>query len=84
MHSNNELTLYQKIRNDIISGELKQSEKITEVKLAKKYNVSRTPIREVVKQLELESFIKDSYIFIPTTEEYRNIFEMRILFSIYY
>ena len=56
MHSNNELTLYQKIRNDIISGELKQSEKITEVKLAKKYNVSRTPIREVIKQLELEYF----------------------------
>lgn len=83
MHSNNELTLYQKIRNDIISGELKQSEKITEVKLAKKYNVSRTPIREVIKQLELEYFIKDSYIFIPTTEEYRNIFEMRILFETY-
>lgn len=83
MHSNNELTLYQKIRNDIISGELKQSEKITEIKLAKKYNVSRTPIREVIKQLELEYFIKDSYIFIPTTEEYRNIFEMRILFETY-
>lgn len=79
MHNNEDLTLYQKIRNDIISGKLKQSEKITETKLAKKYNVSRTPIREVIKKLELEYFIKDSYIFIPTIEEYRNIFEMRIL-----
>ncbi|MBF7018195.1 GntR family transcriptional regulator [Staphylococcus durrellii] len=83
MHNNDELTLYQIIRNDIISGELKPAEKITEIKLAKKYNVSRTPVREVIKQLELEYFIKDSYIFIPTTEEYRNIFEMRILFETY-
>lgn len=75
----NEQTIYQKIRNDIISGELKKDEKITEAKLAKKYEVSRTPIREALKQLELEYFIKDSYIFIPTTEEYRQIFEMRIL-----
>jgi len=83
MHSNEDLTLYQKIRNDIISGKLKQSEKITETKLAKQYNVSRTPIREVIKKLELEYFIKDSYIFIPTIEEYRNIFEMRILLETY-
>lgn len=75
----NELSVYEKIRNDIISGELSKNEKITEAKLAKKYNVSRTPIREALKQLELEYFIKNSYIFSPTTEEYRQIFEMRIM-----
>ncbi|MGI2268690.1 GntR family transcriptional regulator [Staphylococcus cohnii] len=75
----NGLTVYQKIRNDIISGELKQNEKLTEAKLAKKYNVSRTPIREAIKQLEIEYFIKDGYVFVPTSEEYRDIFEMRIL-----
>lgn len=75
----NELSIYEKIRNDIIVGELSKNEKITEAKLAKKYNVSRTPVREALKQLELEYFIKNSYIFIPTTEEYRQIFEMRIL-----
>ncbi|MFQ3852694.1 GntR family transcriptional regulator [Staphylococcus sp. 2S1] len=79
----NELTVYQKIRNDIISGELKKDEKITEAKLAKKYDVSRTPIREALKQLELEYFIKNSYIFMPTSEEYRQIFEMRILLETY-
>ncbi|PTJ68962.1 GntR family transcriptional regulator [Staphylococcus saprophyticus] len=79
----NELTIYQKIRNDIISGHLKKDEKITETKLAKKYDVSRTPIREALKQLELEYFIKNSYIYTPTTEEYRQIFEMRILLETY-
>ncbi|AID02570.1 GntR family transcriptional regulator [Staphylococcus xylosus] len=77
--NNNELTIYQRIRNDIISGAFKKDEKITEAKLAKKYEVSRTPIREALKQLELEYFIKNAYIFIPTSEEYRQIFEMRIL-----
>ncbi|MDN8848584.1 GntR family transcriptional regulator, partial [Staphylococcus aureus] len=76
--NNNELTIYQRIRNDIISGSFKKDEKITEAKLAKKYEVSRTPIREALKQLELEYFIKNAYIFIPTSEEYRQIFEMRI------
>lgn len=31
----NELSIYEKIRNDIISGELSKNEKITEAKLAK-------------------------------------------------
>ena len=73
------LTIYQRIRNDIIDGNLKRNEKLTESKLEKKYNVSRTPIREALKQLELEYFVRDSYIFTPTKEEYRQIFEMRIL-----
>ncbi len=73
------LSIYQKMRNDIIDGNLKRNEKLTEAKLAKKYNVSRTPIREALKQLELEYFIRDSYIFTPTKEEYRQIFEVRIL-----
>ncbi|RIM61160.1 GntR family transcriptional regulator, partial [Staphylococcus arlettae] len=37
---NVEQSIYQKIRNDIINGDLIQNEKITETKLAKKYNVS--------------------------------------------
>lgn len=77
--ANKELSIYQKIRNDIINGDLTQNEKITESKLAQRYHVSRTPIREAIKQLELEYFIRDGYIYVPTVEEYRNIFEMRIL-----
>lgn len=57
--ANKELSIYQKIRNDIINGDLTQNEKITESKLAQRYNVSRTPIREAIKQLELEYFIRE-------------------------
>ncbi|UXR69712.1 GntR family transcriptional regulator [Staphylococcus sp. IVB6246] len=74
-----ETPVYQQMRDDIINGILKPGEKITEVKMAEKYHVSRTPIREAIKQLEMEYLIKDGFIFIPNAEEFRKIFELRIL-----
>lgn len=40
------------IRRSIICGELKPRERLTEMALAEKYNVSRTPVREALKHLE--------------------------------
>ncbi|MFC3419111.1 GntR family transcriptional regulator [Salinicoccus hispanicus] len=76
---NQERTLYEKVREDILNGTFDKTEKMTEVKLAKLYEVSRTPIREVLKQLEFEYLVKDGYIYTPSPEDYRNLFEMRIL-----
>src|SRR5699024_7574087 len=73
------LTLYEKVREDILSGKFGEDEKMTEIKLAKKYEVSRTPIREVLRQLEFEYLVKDGYIYKPSPEDYRNLFEMRTL-----
>ncbi len=73
------LTLYEKVREDILSGHFDEKEKMTEVRLAKKYEVSRTPIREVLKQLEFEYLVKGGYIYKPTPEDYRHLFEMRTL-----
>ncbi|GAB3056316.1 GntR family transcriptional regulator [Salinicoccus sesuvii] len=74
-----ERTLYEKLREDILNGTFDKKEKLTEVKLAKLYEVSRTPIREVLKQLEFEYLVKDGYIYMPSPEDYRDLFEMRIL-----
>src|SRR5690625_2783240 len=73
------LTLYEKIREDILSGKFGDNEKMTEIRLAKNYEVSRTPIREVLRQLEFEYLIKDGYIYKPSPEDYRNLIEMRTL-----
>lgn len=75
--------LYLQIRDDILNGDFKQYEKLTEAKLAEKYNVSRTPIRELLRQLEFEYLVKDNYINIPTKEELRDLFEMRILIEVH-
>ena len=46
--------VYQHIRNGIIEGRYKTGEFLIETKLAEELGVSRTPIREALKQLEME------------------------------
>lgn len=77
------LSLYEQIREDILNGGFDKKEKLTELKLAKRYNVSRTPIRTCLQQLESEYLIKDGYVFRPSMEDYRSLFEMRILIEKY-
>jgi DNA-binding GntR family transcriptional regulator len=42
---------YHNLKKEIIYGELSPVEKLSEVELMKRMKVSRTPIREVIKQL---------------------------------
>lgn len=46
-----------RIRSAILSGELKPGSKLTEQDLAAEYEVSRTPIREAIRQLEVERLV---------------------------
>lgn len=47
----------ERIRAAILSGELKPGSKLTEQDLAAQYDVSRTPIREAIRQLEVERLV---------------------------
>ena len=79
----NKLSIYEKtyetLRDMIFNGELHNGEKITETKLAEKLGVSRTPLREAIKQLEQEKLIHHNRIANPTERDYQEIFEMRTL-----
>ncbi|MBT2325013.1 GntR family transcriptional regulator [Variovorax paradoxus] len=46
-----------KIRSAILAGELKPGDKLTEQDLAEEYFVSRTPVREAIRQLEVERLV---------------------------
>ena len=46
---------YLAIRNSILSGEITPGERLIETQLAKKLQVSRTPVREAIKQLQRET-----------------------------
>ncbi len=46
------------LRLSILSGELRSGEKLIEQQLAKKFGASRIPIREAVRQLEIEGYIE--------------------------
>ena len=46
--------VFQTLREAILKGELKPGERLMELQLAAKLGVSRTPIREAIRMLELE------------------------------
>lgn len=50
--------IFNTIREAIIVGELKPGERLMEVKLAEKMGVSRTPVREAIRKLELEGLVE--------------------------
>ncbi|MGF7018621.1 DNA-binding GntR family transcriptional regulator [Lachnospiraceae bacterium PF1-21] len=50
--------VFNTLRQAILKGELKPGERLMEVKLANKLGVSRTPIREAIRKLELEGLVR--------------------------
>lgn len=50
--------VYHQIRAEILKGALIPGESVTELSLAKEYGVSRTPVREALRQLELEGLVQ--------------------------
>ncbi|SDZ59208.1 DNA-binding transcriptional regulator, GntR family [Jannaschia faecimaris] len=48
---------YHIIRNDILTGKLKEGERLTETRLSDDLGLSRTPIREAIGRLIIEGFI---------------------------
>lgn len=52
--------VFDHLENDILSGKYKRGEILTESKLSAELGVSRTPIREALRRLELEHIIEES------------------------
>jgi len=50
--------VYQILRHAILTGELQPGERLVERKLAQQLGVSRTPVREAIRKLELEGLVK--------------------------
>lgn len=73
---------YSLIRAAIISRELTQQDPLVETALAKKYNVSRTPVREALRRLESEGLVVRSGSSMRVreyqSEEMIDLYEVRI------
>lgn len=70
------------IREAIINGNLKPRERLMEIQLAEELGVSRTPIREALRKLELEGFIvmvprKGAYVADISIKDIADVFEIR-------
>src|SRR5699024_6215998 len=49
--------VFNTLRRAILKGELKPGERLMEIALAERLGVSRTPIREAIRKLELEGLV---------------------------
>ena len=50
--------VYEKIREDILNGRYQQNTELKETAIGAELGVSRTPVREALRQLELEGLVK--------------------------
>ena len=74
--------VFQKIRDDILSGKYKEHEELKEVAIGEELGVSRTPVREAFRQLELEGLIqiipnKGAYVTGITVKDVKDIYMIR-------
>jgi len=74
--------VFNQIRNDILSGKYKEKEELKEVAIGEELGVSRTPVREAFRQLELEGLIqiipnKGAYVTGITVKDVHDIYAIR-------
>ncbi|MBC7077623.1 MAG: GntR family transcriptional regulator, partial [Synergistales bacterium] len=75
--------VYQKIRDAIVTGLIKPGEKLSEVELADKLAVSRTPVREAIRQLTQSGLVeliprKGAYVRKLTAEDISDFYDVRL------
>lgn len=74
--------VFEEIRRSILEGDLKPGQRLMEIDLAEKLGVSRTPIREAIRKLELEGLVaievrKGAYVAGISVSEMIDILEVR-------
>lgn len=74
--------VFHRLREDILSGKYKENEELREVAIGEELGVSRTPVREAFRQLELEGLIqivpnKGAYVTGITAKDVKDIYMIR-------
>lgn len=74
--------VFQTLRQAILKGELQPGERLMEIKLAQLLGVSRTPIREAIRKLELEGLVvmiprKGAAVANITEKDTKDVLEVR-------
>lgn len=74
--------VFHTLRQEILRGELRPGERLMEVQLANKLGVSRTPIREAIRKLELEGLVvmiprRGAIVAEITEKSMRDVLEVR-------
>ncbi|MDV7341234.1 GntR family transcriptional regulator [Terasakiella sp. A23] len=76
--------IFDALRDEIISGNLKAGESIRQENIAKIFNVSRIPVREALKRLEAQGLVKNerykgAIVSSLSDDEIEEIYEIRLM-----
>ncbi len=74
--------VFNRLREDILTGKYHENEELRENTIANELGVSRTPVREAIKQLELEGLVsvipnKGAYVTGITEKDIHDIYMIR-------
>ena len=74
--------VFRRLREDILSGVYKENEELKEISIGEEMGVSRTPVREALRQLELEGLVsiipnKGAYVTGISLKDVHDIYMIR-------
>jgi DNA-binding GntR family transcriptional regulator len=74
--------VFHTLRTGILRGDLKPGERLMEIRLAERLGVSRTPIREAIRMLQLEGLVvnvprKGAHVAKITAKDLKDVLEVR-------
>lgn len=74
--------VFENLREAILEGKLKPGQRLMEVQLAEQLGVSRTPVREAIRKLELEGLVvmlprKGAYVANMSLKDIMDVLEVR-------
>ncbi|MFE3319416.1 GntR family transcriptional regulator [Nocardia sp. NPDC059195] len=75
--------VYDELRHDLATGELAPTERLRAERLAQRYGVSRTPVREALARLQADGLVQRHpdglYLYRPRLNELDELYELRIV-----
>jgi DNA-binding GntR family transcriptional regulator len=74
--------VYEKIKEAIVEGHIPPGERLSEVELADRIAVSRTPVREAIRQLAQTGLItlvprRGAFVTLPTAKDASDLYDLR-------
>ncbi|MFD6167001.1 GntR family transcriptional regulator [Oerskovia sp. NPDC060287] len=74
--------VYAALRTEILNGRVGPRERLTEPKLSKRFEVSRTPVREALSRLLSDGLVERTdfgyAVVLPSLQDLRDLYELRV------
>lgn len=79
--------LFDELQKEILQGRLRKGAKLTEQNICDKYKVSRTPVREALRQLEMEGLVetipnRGAFVVGFSEQDIEDLYELRSYYEV--